>query len=70
MHPTHSHETIRFFILFPVLIQLRHLDHICRGAFPLMYLIVVVNLLSRVGFGATPLDSGHFPCYSPASLPR
>ena len=54
----------RFYILFPLLIQLRHLDHICRGVFPLAYLIIIVYEVSEVDFFASPLDTGYFPCYS------
>jgi hypothetical protein len=50
----------KFFVVFPQVIKLRHLDHISRPVFPLLYGIVVAYFLAQVD---NRLVKGATPCY-------
>jgi len=54
------------YYLFPVIVKLRHLDHISRFAFPTAYLIYFLYHFSEVDFGRTQqalLHSAQGNCY-------
>ena len=50
----------KFFVLFPLVVNLRHLDHISRPVFPVLYSIVIAAFLSGANFSS----QGHMdsPC--------
>ena len=46
----------KFFVLFPILLNLRHLDHYSRVVFPVAFGIFVLGQFSKVGFGTAHND--------------
>ena len=56
--------TFKVFYLFPLLLHLSRLDHICRLLFPIAYIIYVLIAFSEVGFGTEHLERLRgSPCY-------
>jgi hypothetical protein len=57
---------LKTYYVFPVVEKMRHLDHISRFAFPTVYAIYLLAMLSEVNFGADQrkLLESKMDCYA------